>query len=150
MFRVSRTPAGVKTAAAKFVGQLYVRAYSGFFTIGKTELTVGNFDRGETGKFRNFPNRRSFGIFDEKKSVREFLKFRVDGRCILYFFRGHFPTLPCLSIFSRCGNVGTAKRWRSPVKPKLYRSAYLTDRLAESPKCRSRCLVLFLGPNPKM
>ena len=104
MFRVSRTPAGVKTAAAKFVGQLNVRAYSGFFTIGKTELTVGNFDRGESGKFRNFPNRRSFGIFDEKKSGLDyFYDFEYVVDVLIIFFARFFQVF---HVFPFSADVG--------------------------------------------
>ena len=59
-----------------------------FFPIGESELAVGDFDRGQGGEFWNFPDRRSFGIFDEKKvGSRIFIISRRWSMYFLFFSR---------------------------------------------------------------
>ena len=94
----------MKSADAAFVFQLYICADPRFFTIGKTELTIRDLDRGQRGKFGNFPDRRSFGIFDEKKSgFKNFYNFEKMVDVFFIFFAGIFQLF---HVFPFSADVG--------------------------------------------
>ena len=94
----------MESADAGFVLQLCVCADSRFFPIGESELAVGDFDRGQGGEFWNFPDRRSFGIFDEKKSgFNNFYNFEKMVDVFFIFFAGIFQLF---HVFPFSADVG--------------------------------------------
>ena len=94
----------MESADAGFVLQLCVCADSRFFPIGESELAVGDFDRGQGGEFWNFPDRRSFGIFDEKKVGSRI--FIISSRWSMYFLFFFASMFQLFHVFPFSADVG--------------------------------------------